>query len=227
LTNRAFRFRRGLVGGLALLVATGLAMTGLSGCGAPAYTYVADSPAKTYYKVPSGWHSLSGSSLDDQVHTQVMNLAGTSGLWYTAFDADQSPSGQNFIDFRVSKPFVAAEVVPLRQQAVDIVSYDFLRDFLLPVTTNSRQAAAQQGNPLSNFSWLRDDQVTGKGGVHGVRETFQYTLNGVADTWDEDVLTNANQNTVYFLVAHCTTTCYAQNRKDIDAVLSSFTVGSS
>jgi hypothetical protein len=226
LANRAFRSKRGLVGGLALLVATGLAVTGLSGCGAPSYTYVADSAAKTYYKVPAGWHSLSGSTLDDQVHTQLGNLAG-SGLWYTAYDAAQSPSGQNFSDFKLTKPFVAAEVVPLPQPAVNVISYDVLRDWWLPVTANTRQAAASQGSPLSNFGWLRDDQVTSKGGVHGVRETFQYTLGGVTDTWDEDVLTNANQTTVYFLIVHCTTSCYTQNRKDIDTVLSSFTVGSS
>jgi hypothetical protein len=41
------------------------------------------------------------------------------------------------------------------------------------------------------------------------------------------VLTNANQTTVYYLVVHCTATCYTQNQKDIDAILSSFNVGSS
>jgi hypothetical protein len=48
----------------------------------------------------------------------------------------------------------------------------------------------------------------------------------VADTWDEDVLTNANQTVVYFLMVHCTNSCYSQNQADINTVMSSFTVGS-
>ena len=228
MANRAFRWKRGLVGGLALLVATGLGMAGLSGCGAPAYTYVADSPAKTYLKVPNSWHQLKTSSLSNVIQAQLGNVSGTSGLWYTAYDAAQAPSAQNFLEFKASKPFVLAEVVPLPTQAMNIISYDVLRDFLLPVTTNARQSMASQGNSqLSNFQLLRDDTVTAKGGVHGVRETFQYTYQGATDIWDEDVLTNANQDTVYFLVVHCTDSCYTTNQKDIDTVMSSFTVGSS
>jgi len=74
---------------------------------------------------------------------------------------------------------------------------------------------------------LRDQTITGKQGVHGVRETFQYTFpGGVADTFDEDVLTNADQTVVYFLMVHCTNSCYSQNQTNIDTVMSSFTVGS-
>ena len=102
-----------------------------------------------------------------------------------------------------------------------------LRDFMLPVTSNSRQADAASGFPLTNFKQLRDQTITGTQGVHGVRETFQYTFpGGVSDTFDEDVLTNANQTVVYFLLVHCTNSCYNQNQDNIDTVMSSFTVGS-
>ena len=224
MTNRAFRSTRGLVGGLALLLAAILTTIGLSGCGAPQYTYVADSAAGTYYKVPHDWHQISQQALNS-----ALQAAGGSGagVWLTAFDAGSAPSANHFLAADVPKPFVFAEVGTLPPTVSNELSYNLLRDFMLPVTANSRQADAQNGFPLTNFKQLRDDTITGKQGVHGVRETFQYTFpNGVSDTFDEDVLTNADQTVVYFLMVHCTNACYTQNQKNIDTVMSSFTVGS-
>jgi hypothetical protein len=224
LTNRAFRSRRGLVGGLALLLVVVLTGIGLSGCGAPGYTYVADSSAGTYYKVPHAWHQISQTSLN-----AALSAAGGSGdgVWSTAYDADSAPSAEHFLDGDVSQPFVFAEVGAVSSTVSNELSYNMLRDFMLPVTSTSRSQDAQSGFPLTDFKQLRDQTITGKQGVHGVRETFQYTFpNGVSDTFDEDVLTNADQTVVYFLMVHCTNACYSQNQTNIDAVMTSFTVGS-
>jgi hypothetical protein len=197
---------------------------GLSACGAPGYTYVADTPAKTYYKVPSQWHQISQKDLDS-----ALKAAGGSsdGIWSTAFDADTAPSGTNFLAPSIGKPFVFAEVGTLSSTVSNELSYNMLRDFMLPVTSDSRQQDAASGFPLTNFKQLRDKTITGKQGVHGVRETFQYTFpGGVADTFDEDVLTNSDQTVVYFLMVHCTNSCYSQNQNNINTVMSSFTVGS-
>jgi hypothetical protein len=224
LTNRAFRSTRGLTGGLAFLLMGALAMVGLSACGAPAYTYVADSSAKAYYKVPTQWHRISQKDLD-----AALKAAGGSGsgVWSTAFDAGTSPSGSNFLASALNKPFVFAEVGTLSSTVSAEISYNMLRDFMLPVTENSREQDAASGFPLTGFKQLRDQTITAQQGVHGVRETFQYTFpGGVVDTFDEDVLTNADQTIVYFLMVHCTDSCYSQNVNNIDTVMSSFTVGS-
>ncbi len=223
MTNWAFRSKRGLVGGLTILL-TVVIGTGLSACGAPQYTYVADSAAGTYYKVPYSWHRISQQSLD-----AALEAAGGSsaGIWSTAFDAGTSPSASHFLAPDVSQPFVFAEVGTLSPTASNELSYNMLRDFMLPVTANARQADAAAGFPLTNFKQLRDETITARQGVHGVRETFQYTFpNGIADTFDEDVLTNADQTVVYFLMVHCTDACYSKNQSNIDTVMSSFTVGS-
>ena len=224
LTYRAFRSPRGLVGGLALLTMGVLATVGLSGCGAPAYTYVADSQAGTYYKVPSQWHQISQKDLD-----AALAAAGGSaaGLWSTAFDAGTSPNGDHFLAPDVSMPFLFSEVGALSPTVSNELSYNVLRDFMLPVTSTSRSTDASSGFPLTDFKQLRDETITGPQGVHGVRETFQYTFpGGIVDTFDEDVLTNADQTVVYFLVLHCTQTCYTQNETSINTVMSSFTIGS-
>ena len=224
LTNRAFRSTRGLTGGLAFLLIGALATVGLSACGTPAYTYVADSSAKTYYKVPSQWHQISQKDLN-----AALKAAGGSGVgvWSSAFDAGTSPSGSNFLAPAISKPFVFAEVGTLSPTVSNELSYNLMRDFLLPVTSTSRQQDAASGFPLTNFKQLRDQTITAKAGVHGVRETFQYTFpGGIVDTFDEDVLTNADQTVVYFLMVHCTDSCYSTNENNINTVMSSFTVGS-
>jgi len=160
----AHRVAKGLVGGCALL----LGVT-LSGCAAPQFTYVANSGASTYFKVPNGWHKISDSAL----------------------------------------------------------SYDVLRDIFLPVTSNGRQNAAAQGFPFTDFKQIRDQTLTLSQGVHGVRETFDYSYAGGTDTWDEIALTNADQTVVYLLVLHCTTSCYGNDQTDISNVMSSFTIRSS
>jgi hypothetical protein len=224
LTNRAFRSTRGLVGGLALLFVVALGMTGLTACGAPQYTYVADSSQGTYYKVPYGWHQISQQSLSTAL--QAVGASG-SGVWSTAFDAGSAPSANHFLDGSVSQPFLFAEVGELSSTVSNELSYNVLRDFMLPVTSTSRQQDAQSGFPLTDFKQIRDETITGSQGVHGVRETFQYTFpGGAADTFDEDVLTNADQTIVYFLMVHCTNVCYSQNQNDINTIMSSFTVGS-
>jgi hypothetical protein len=197
---------------------------GLSACGTPSYTYVADSAAKAYYKVPTQWHEISQKDL-----SAALKAAGGSadGIWSTAFDASTAPSGSNFLAPSINKPFVFAEVGTLSSTVSNEISYNVLRDFMLPVTSTTREQDAASGFPLTNFKQLRDQTVTAQQGVHGVRETFQYTFpGGVVDTFDEDVLTNADQTVVYFLMVHCTATCYSQAQNNIDTVMSSFTVGS-
>jgi hypothetical protein len=199
-------------------------MVGLNACGAPQYNYVADSSAGTYYKVPYTWHQISQQAL-----SAALQAAGGSsaGVWSTAYDADSPPSASHFLAPDVSEPFVFAEVGELSATVSNELSYNMLRDFMLPVTSTTRQQDSESGFPLTDFKQLRDQTITAGQGVHGVRETFQYTFpGGVSDTFDEDVLTNADQTVVYFLMVHCTNACYTQNENDINTVMSSFTVGS-
>jgi hypothetical protein len=54
-----------------------------------------------------------------------------------------------------------------------------------------------------------------------VRETYDYTFAGHADTFDEDIVTNADHTVVFLVVAHRITTCYSSYRTEIDYVMSS------
>jgi hypothetical protein len=217
LAIKAHRVVKGLVGGCAVIL-LGVA---LSGCGAPAYTYVANSNQNTYFKVPDGWHSISASALNS-----VTKSSGT-GLWTVAYEAGKKATAQDFYSFNTAHPFVFAEVGTLNSAGSASLSYDGLRDFFLPVTSTARQEIAAQKYPLTGFKQIRDQVLTLGQGVHGVRETFDYTYTGGdSDTWDEVALTNADQTVVYLLVLHCTTSCYSSDQTQINDVMSSFTVRS-
>ncbi len=215
MASMAHRVAKGLVGGCALLLGVMV-----SGCAAPQYTYVANSNADTYFKVPNGWHKISDSALQKET--------GSSGSgWLVAYEAGTNPMASDFQSFDTVEPFVFAEVGELNSTASAQLSYDGLRDIFLPVTSTARQdASAQQGFPFTNFQQIRDQVLMLSQGVHGVRETFDYSYNGVADTFDQVALTNADQTELYLLVLHCTTTCYSHDQSEINDVMSSFTVRS-
>jgi hypothetical protein len=214
----AHRVVKGLVGGCAVLLGVGI-----SGCAAPQYTYAADSSASTYFKVPAGWHEIGQSSLNKALSADI----GDSGAaWTVAYEGGGSATASDFLSFGAAHPFVWAQVGTLTSTASQGLSYDSLRDFFLPVSSTAR-ADVPSGYPLTGFSQIRDQVLTPGQGVHGVRETFRYTLNNTADTWDEVALTNADQTTMYTLVLHCTTSCYDSDQAQINQVMSSFTVRSS
>ena len=107
------------------------------------------------------------------------------------------------------------------------MSYNGLRDVMLPVTAAARQAAAKAKIPLTGFHLLRDTRLALSQGVHGVWDTFDYTYpGGIVETFDQVALTNADATQIYVLEMHCMAACYSQNQDQFNTVMSSFTVRS-
>jgi hypothetical protein len=217
-TSRIARFLGGL-GGVILAL-------GAAGCAAPQFTYVSDVPANTYFKVPYGWHKISNVSLAAQFKSPGL-LGQGNGSWDVAYDGDASPTAVHLFSPITRAPFAFAFVTPLSPRASSSMSYNGLRDVLLPVTSQARAAAAQSSFPLTRFHLLRDTVLTPGQGVHGVWDTFDYTYpGGVTETFDQVALTNADSTELYVLMVHCVATCYRHNRSQLDTIMSSFTVRS-
>ena len=206
-------------GGLGILLVAGMA----AGCAAPQFTYVADSSANTYFKVPYSWHRISDDSLAAEFKSLGSTL-GQAGTWDTAYDAAPAPAAVHLVSPNATMPFAFAFVAPLSQSLSD----DRLRDVVLPVTPAGRLAAAQGGTfPLTHFRLLRETLIKPGQGVHGVADTFEYTYpGGITDTFGKVVLTNTHGTQLYVLIVHCVSTCYSQNRAQLDTIMSSFTVRS-
>lgn len=220
--SMAYRVAKNLAGGCALLLGVSV-----SGCAASQYTDVS-SPGQTVgFEIPHGWPQISGPSLVSQLKADGLYA---SGAWQVAYEAGPKPTAADVLAFDNTRPFVFAETGTLSSASSADLSYDALRDFFLPVTVTARtKAAAVPGYPLAGFRQIRDQVLTPGNGVHGVRETFDYTFTdtGEADTFDEITLTNAQQTQVYFLVLHCTIRCYSADQTQINDVMASFTVPTS
>jgi hypothetical protein len=213
-----------VLGGLGVLL---VAATTAAGCAAPQFTYIADSSANTYFKVPYSWHRISDVSLAAQFKSLGSTL-GQNGSWDIAYDAAPAPAAGHLFSPRATKPFAFAFVTPLNPSASQSLTDDRLRDVLLPVTPAGRLAAAQGGTfPLTHFHRLRDKLLKPGQGVHGVADTFEYTYpGGITDTFGKVALTNSDKSLLYVLMVHCVATCYSHNRDQIDTIMSSFTVRS-
>lgn len=217
--SMACRVARNLASGCAILVGVSV-----SGCAAPQYADVSDPSQALRFEIPRGWHQISSPSLVSELKTDGVYAAGA---WEVAYEAGPRPAAADFLSFGNTQPFVFAETSTLTAAATAEMSYNTLRDFLFPVTATARKnQSSQTGYPLTGFRHLRDQVLKPGNGVHGVRETFDYTFKGTgqAATFDEIVLTNAQQTHVYFLVLHCTTRCYSADQTQINDVMSSFTV---
>jgi hypothetical protein len=203
-----------------LLVALGVV---LAGCGAPAYTYVANIQQHAYFKVPSGWSSIKSAAL-----VKALTGSSQSAGWNVGFDASAKPAAAHVLSSVPASPFVYARATPVNQSTSDALSYNLLKNSFLPVTSDARSTATQDGFPLTAFQLLSSATITAGGGVHGVREIYDYTYpSGLVVTFDQESLTNADDTSVYTLLVHCTQACYLHNQSAINTVMDSFTVRSS
>jgi hypothetical protein len=200
------------------LVAVGLSV---AGCLAPQYTYVADNADNAYFKVPPSWHQVNESSLQS---TEGPSTQEGSYLWSEAYDASAVPSVGHIFS-ATSSPVAYASVLSLSSAERNDISFNSMRDLLLPVTQAARSAAASAHEDLSGFASLSDQVITDNHNNRGIHEVFQYDLESTPETFDLTVMTNAATTKIYFLLVQCSTTCFADNYQEISNVVNSFTVG--
>jgi hypothetical protein len=206
---------------VAPLVVVGVVGLSVAGCLAPHYTYVSDNADNAYFKVPPSWHQVNESSLQS---TEGPSSQEGSYLWSEAYDASATPSVAHIFS-ATSNPVAYASVLNMSSAERNDISFNSMRDLLLPVTQAARNAAASAHENLSGFASLSDQVITDSHNNRGIREVFQYNLGATPETFDLTVLTNAATTKLYFLLVQCSTKCFADNYQEISNVVNSFTVG--
>ena len=205
---------------VAALIIVGLLVTG---CVAPQYTYVTDSADSAYFKVPPSWGQVNQNTLQN-----AEGQASQEGtyLWSRAYDDTVKPSINNVFS-STNHPVAYASVLGLSSTQRSDVSFNSMRDLLLPVTSTARNAAAANHEQLSGFASLADQVITDRHNDRGIREIFDYDLGTTLETFDLTVLTNSSTTKLYFLLVHCSAACFADEYKQIATVVGSFAVGGS
>jgi len=203
---------------VATLVMAGVAIVG---CAAPQYHYVADSADNAYFKVPPSWHQVSPSSLQAAEGSQSQE--GTY-LWSVAYDSAKKPSVDHIFS-ATPTPVAYSSVLSLSSAERNDLSFNSMRDLLLPVTSQARKAASTAHEELSGFASLSDQVVTDSHNDRGIREIFDYDLGTSLETFDLTVMANSATTKLYFLLVHCSASCFAADYKQISTVVTSFTIG--
>jgi hypothetical protein len=203
---------------VAALIIVGLLV---AGCVAPQYTYVTDSADSAYFKVPPSWHQVNQSTLQS---AEGPSSQEGSYLWSRAYDDTARPTVNNVFSSSAT-PVAYASVLGLSAAERNDVSFNSMRDLLLPVTSTARSAASAAHEQLSGFASLSDQVITDNHNDRGIREIFDYDLGTTLETFDLTVLANSATTKLYFLLVHCSATCFASNYNQIATVVGSFTVG--
>lgn len=200
----------------------------LAACGSPQYTYVKNSGAQTYFKVPAGWHKIDATPINPAVTGDHPDsaIARGRGMWSVAYDADAHPTPDHLLTLISAEPIVYASVYHLTPDEHDAYSLNQLRDSFLPVTEAGRQAAAAraQGQQLPNVERLVDQELKPGEGLRGIREVYNYVLPiGGVQTFDLTAYLS-DDGQVYLLLLHCSASCYRSRAKEFNSIVTSFTV---
>lgn len=205
-----------------------LLLAAVTGCGAPEYTYVANSEQRTYVKIPSSWRPVDARQLDAALGLDPAMSAADAGVWHEAYDAAPVPAMDHLVGWTATAPvaFVSVRQIPAGQRGQ--YSLDGLRDLFFPVSPKSRQQLAMNplaGGGLTDFALFADEVLTPGAGLRGVHDVFRYRLgNAPPQMIDQTVYINDDASTIYMFFVRCTTTCYADHQEEIENVVSSFTV---
>ena len=209
------------------IIAAGTIVSALAACGAPSYTYAADTTDNAYFKVPAAWQQVKTTSVSAvQAALLSKSAAGAAGgafAWSRAYAATPNPPVNDLLTGSVT-PVVYASVQDLSSPVRASLSFDFMRDLLFPVTGPARQAATANGSTLTGFNLVSSTTITDKDGVRGINELYEYTIGGLPDAFDQTVLTNSSTTKLYILLVQCYQDCFASHAAQIKTVVESFTV---
>ena len=196
---------------------------GLTGCGESSKLYPASKSEGVFFSVPTNWKALSTASLNKyEKESTEPEAAARQALvkWQIAYTTNKKLKVSEVFNLTApSKPLVFARVRDLESSEINSVSYNTLRDVIVPVT----QIIEGDDPSAPDFQILVDQEVVQKG-ARGVQTVYSFSIDGREQTINQTSLMSNDRTTMYIFVVRCTTECYAKNKKKIEEIVSSFTV---
>jgi hypothetical protein len=196
---------------------------GLTGCGESSKLYPASKSEGVFFSVPTNWRALSTASLNkyEKESTEPEGAARQALVkWQIAYTTNKKLKISEVFNLTApSQPLVFARVRDLESSEINSVSYNTLRDVIVPVT----QIIAGDDPSAPDFQILVDQEVVQKG-ARGVQTVYSFSIDDKEQTINQTSLMSNDRTTMYIFVVRCTTECYAKNKKKIEEIVSSFTV---
>ena len=196
---------------------------GLTGCGESSKLYPASKSEGVFFSVPTNWKALSTASLNKYEKESTDPEAESRQAlvkWQIAYTTNKKLKVSEVFNLTApSQPLVFARVRDLESSEINSVSYNTLRDVIVPVT----QIIAGDDPSAPDFQILVDQEVVQKG-ARGVQTVYSFSIDDKEQTINQTSLMSNDRTTMYIFVVRCTTECYAKNKKKIEEIVSSFTV---
>lgn len=196
----------------------------LSSCGTSSKLYAADKKDGVYFTVPQGWHEITQNSINAvESKSQAAGAADRLALvqWQIGYSAEKSFTPEKVLSLKApQKPVVYVRVRSMNSDEMNAVSYNTLRDLVVPLTTWASGSDAS-APPLSINA---DSEIVQKGG-RGVHTQYTFTgSDGVEQTIDQSALMANDRSTLYIMIVRCSKSCFESSRKVLEKIVTSFTV---
>jgi len=196
---------------------------GLTGCGESSKLYPASKSEGVFFSVPTNWKALSTASLNKyEKESTEPEAAARQALvkWQIAYTTNKKLKVSEVFNLKApSQPLVFARVRDLESSEINSVSYNTLRDVIVPVT----QIIEGDDPSAPDFQILVDQEVVQKG-ARGVQTVYSFSIDGKEQTINQTSLMSNDRTKLYIFVVRCATECYNKNKKKIEEIVSSFTV---
>jgi hypothetical protein len=207
---------------LASLSALAMALS-LAGCGETSKLYPASKSEGVFFSVPKNWSGVTTKALnrfEEKSAAEDPENKVSLVKWQVAYSPNKKVKAEDVFTLETPKhPLVFARVRALSDSEINEVSYNSLRDVIVPLTQLINQDTSQD----PGFSIVADEEIVEKG-ARGVRTVYTLTIQDVKQTISQTALVANDRSTMYIFVARCSTTCYNKNRKTINEIVNSFTV---
>lgn len=209
---------------ISILSATTLVIALLSGCGEVSKIYAKNSALGIYFTVPAGWHKIS----EEDIRSFELEGADAAGknkadlvLWQEAYSENHATSARNILQLQATKSLTAfARVRALTTEESDAMSYNGLRNLILPVT----ELISGSSQVVDDFQLLDEREIVSER-ARGLETIFSFTpKDGENETVHQTALLSTDRSSIYFFLVRCTTNCFDKSQGIVDEIVASFTV---
>ena len=195
---------------------------GLTGC-ASTQMYAKNKSEGVYFTVPNGWKQISQKDLAKrESESKASGAADRLSLvsWQEAYSKGGEAKPEDVFSLKAPQsPLVYVRVRNLSPEEVQSVSYNSLRDIIVPLTD-----WISKGNESQNFV-LENDFEEVKDGARGVHEIFSFTgLDGVDQTINQIALVSDDRTKLYVLLIRANSKDFQANNLELKKIADSFTI---
>ena len=196
----------------------------LTACGTVSQQYATDKGDGVYFTVPNHWVKVSQLAINAEEAKSTSSGAAdrlAAVHWQEAYSADPAFKSSQVLSLKTpEKPMVYVRVRSLMPEEINSISYNTLRDLVVPITSWSSGTSASA--PALSIS--DDSEIVERGG-RGIHTQYTFTSSdGKAQTIDQSALMSDDHSMIYIMIVRCSEACFNKNRQIVEKIVSSFTV---